>query len=328
MFVERLRQDLTLRQVSVRPGQLRAWPRSANAGVAFDALLQQREVQLQRFKAQDYAAAISPSDAELEAFYKDPQERCQQFQVAENAQIQYLVLDLGGTSSPMSASAEEDLRKYYSENAVALHRGSEERRASHILIKTDTGRQGRTSARRPRPRRKTCWRKLRKNPAQFADLARKNSQDEGSAANGGDLDFFGRGAMVKPFEDAAYALKQGEISPLVESEFGYHIIQLTGVRGGEKKSFESAARRDRGRGTQAAGTKALSLKWLSSSATASTSRPTACSPWPTSSSSMCLNATVQRKPAPGATGPLASVKLLEAVFSGRLAAQQAQYRSC
>ena len=79
---------------------------------------------------------------------------------------------------------------------------------------------------------------MQKNPAAFADIAKKNSDDPGSAAKGGDLDFFARGAMVKPFEDAAFALKPGEISGIVETDFGYHIIKVDGVRGGEKKSFE------------------------------------------------------------------------------------------
>jgi peptidyl-prolyl cis-trans isomerase D len=70
-------------------------------------------------------------------------------------------------------------------------------------------------------------------------LARKNSQDTGSAAKGGDLDFFGRGAMVKPFEDVVYALKKGETSEVVETEFGFHIIRLTDIKVPEQKSFES-----------------------------------------------------------------------------------------
>ena len=71
---------------------------------------------------------------------------------------------------------------------------------------------------------------VRKDPAKFAELAKANSQDPGSAAQGGDLGWFGRGALVKPFEDAAFRLKVNEISGLVESEFGFHIIQLTGTR--------------------------------------------------------------------------------------------------
>lgn len=309
MFVERLRQDLTLRQVSAGLANS-SLASSANAGVAFDALLQQREVQLQRFKAQDYAAAISPSDAELEAFYKDPK-NAQQFQVAENAQIQYLVLDLDALKSDVSFT-EEDLRKYYSENA-SRYTVAEERRASHILIKTD--KDGKPDERaKAKAKAEDLLAQARKNPAQFADLARKNSQDEGSAATGGDLDFFGRGAMVKPFEDAAYALKQGEISPLVESEFGYHIIQLTGVRGGEKKSFESLRAE-----IEAEVRKQLAQKRFTEVAEQFSNsvyeQADSLQPVADKLKLNVLNATVQRKPAPGATGPLASVKLLEAVFS-------------
>lgn len=309
MFVERLRQDLTLRQVSA--GLMSSGlADSANASVAFDALLQQREVQLQRFKAQDYAAAISPSDAELEAFYKDPK-NAQQFQVAENAQIQYLVLDLEALKSGVSFS-EEDLRKYYNENA-SRYTVAEERRASHILIKADKDSKPEERA-KAKAKAEELLAQARKNPAQFAELARKNSQDEGSAVNGGDLDFFGRGAMVKPFEDAAYALKQGEISPLVESEFGYHIIQLTGVRGGEKKSFESLRAE-----IEAEVRKQLAQKRFTEVAEQFSNgvyeQSDSLQPVADKLKLSVLNATVQRKPAPGATGPLASPKLLEAVFS-------------
>jgi len=80
---------------------------------------------------------------------------------------------------------------------------------------------------------------LRKSPKSFAEVARKNSQDPGSAAKGGDLEYFGRGAMVKPFEDAVFAMKEGQISDVVESDFGFHIIQLTGIKAPKAPSFES-----------------------------------------------------------------------------------------
>ena len=79
---------------------------------------------------------------------------------------------------------------------------------------------------------------VRRAPDQFADLARKFSQDKGSATAGGDLDFFARGAMVKPFEDAAFAMKKGDISEVVESDFGYHIIRLTDIKTPKQRSFE------------------------------------------------------------------------------------------
>ena len=116
---------------------------------------------------------------------------------------------------------------------------------------------------------------MRKNPQAFAEIAKKNSDDEGSAAKGGDLDFFGRGAMVKPFEDAAFAPEAGRDSGVVESDFGYHIIQLTGVRGGEKKSFESVRAADREPRSRTSWCRSGSPRPRSSSATSSTSSPTA-----------------------------------------------------
>ncbi|MDN3920289.1 SurA N-terminal domain-containing protein [Roseateles violae] len=309
MFVERLRQDLSLRQVVA--GVAGTAPASlANAGVAFDALLQQREVQLQRFEAKDFATKIEPSDAEIEAFYKDAANAAQ-FMLPENAQIQYLVLDLDALKKDVAVN-EDDLRKYYQENA-SRYAVAEERRASHILIKADKDAPAAERA-KAKARAEELLAQARKNPAGFAELAKKNSQDEGSAVNGGDLDFFGRGAMVKPFEDAAYALKPGEISNVVESDFGYHIIQLTGQRGGDKKSFE-AVRAD----IESEVRKQLAQKRFSEVAEqfSNTVYEQADSLQPAADKLKLTiqTATVQRTPAPGATGPLASPKLLEAVFS-------------
>jgi peptidyl-prolyl cis-trans isomerase D len=93
----------------------------------------------------------------------------------------------------------------------------EQRRASHILVKTEEE-AAKLAA------------ETRKNPARFAELAKQHSQDHGSAASGGDLGFFGRGMMVPAFEDAAFRMKEGEISAPVKSDFGWHVIRLTGVQ--------------------------------------------------------------------------------------------------
>ena len=132
---------------------------------------------------------------------------------------------------------EADLKTYFEQNAARLA-GLEERRASHILINAD---KALPVAERDAARAKAqaLLAEVQKSPTQFAELARKNSQDTGSAAKGGDLDFFGRGAMVKPFEEAAFALKKGETSGVVETEFGFHIIRLTDIKQPEQKSFES-----------------------------------------------------------------------------------------
>ena len=78
---------------------------------------------------------------------------------------------------------------------------------------------------------------VKQTPAQFAQLAKKYSQDPGSAANGGDLGMFGRGMMVKPFDDAVFKLLVGEVSGLVQSDFGYHIIKLLAVKGGKTQGL-------------------------------------------------------------------------------------------
>ncbi|RQO55366.1 peptidylprolyl isomerase [Paucibacter sp. KBW04] len=309
MFVERLRQDLTLRQVTA--GVAGTVPASnANAAVAFDALLQQREVQLQRFEAKDFASRIEPTEAQIEAYYKDPA-HSSQFQLPESAQIQYLVLDIEALKAGVTVN-EEELRKYYDENA-SRYSVAEERRASHILIKADKSASAEERS-KAKARAEELSAEARKNPAAFAELARKNSQDEGSAVNGGDLDFFGRGAMVKPFEDAAYAMKKGEVSLPVESDFGYHVIQLTGVRGGEKKSFEAVHAE-----VEAEVRKQLAQKRYSEAAEQFSNlvyeQADGLQPAADKLKLSIATATVQRTPAPGATGPLASAKLLEAVFS-------------
>lgn len=308
MFLERLRQDLTLRQVTAGVAGS-AIASSANSAVAFDALLQQREVQLQRFDAKDYVANIQPTEAQIEAFYKDSANAAQ-FQKPETAQIQYVVLDLEALKAGVSFS-EDDLRKYYAENA-SRYSVAEERRASHILIKAEKSASAEARA-KARTQAEELLTQARKTPAAFADLARKNSQDEGSAANGGDLDFFGRGAMTKVFEDAAFALKQGEISNVIESEYGYHVIQLTGVRGGDKKSFESVRPE-----IEAEVRKQLAQRRYSEVAEQFSNlvyeQSDSLQPAADKLKLTVQTATVQRTPQPGLTGPLASVKLLDAVF--------------
>jgi peptidyl-prolyl cis-trans isomerase D len=233
-FAYRLRQDLAQRQVLLGLSGSVIAP-VADTAAALDALFQQREVQVERFEAKDWLAKVKPTDAEVEAWYKDPAHAALS-QAPEQAAVEYLVLDLESLKKDIKIP-EEDLRKYYAENEKR-YTAPEERRASHILVKAD---KGASQAERDKAKAKaeSLLAELRKNPSAFAELAKKNSDDPGSAEKGGDLDWFARGAMVKPFEDTVFSLKQGEISGIVPTDFGYHIIQVTGVRGGEKRPFEA-----------------------------------------------------------------------------------------
>lgn len=308
MLLYRLRQDLSLRQVTQGVAETGV-ALQAPALLAFDALLQQREVQMQRFDSKGFAAKIDPSDAEIEAFYKQPSNSAK-FQLPESADIEYVVLDLEALKAAQNV-ADKDLRDFYEQNQSRFT-VAEERRASHILIKADKAAPAAERA-KAKERAEALLAELRKSPSSFADLAKKNSQDEGSATRGGDLDFFPRGAMVKPFEDAAYALKQGEISPVIESEFGYHVIQLTGIRGGEKKAFElvraeieQEVRKQKAQAAYGALAEQFGNMVFEQS---DSLKPVA-----DKLKLTIQKASVQRKPLPGAQGPLASAKLIEAVF--------------
>ncbi|CAD5372882.1 Peptidyl-prolyl cis-trans isomerase ppiD [Rubrivivax sp. A210] len=307
MFAAQLRQEFAVQQVV--SGVLRtsfATPGVALAGL--DPLLQKRELQWQRFDPAAYRARVNPSDADLEAYYKKNEAR---FKAAESAQIEYVMLDLDTIAKGLKLS-DADLKKFYDDNA-ARFTAPPERRASHILIKADKA-APEAERKKARERAEALLAEARKTPAAFADLARKNSQDTASATQGGDLDFFGRGAMVKAFEDAAFALEPGKISDIVETDFGYHVIMVTAARGGNARPFAEA------RGE-------IELELL---------KTTAQRRWPELAEQFTntvyeqsdslqpvidklklekRTATVRRTAQPGEAGPLASPKLLDAIFA-------------
>jgi len=227
----RVRKDLALRQVEGGISATALAP-AAQANVALNAFFERREIQVANFAPADYKGQVSPTDEELNSYY---QANPKFFQAAESASVEYVVLDLDSVKKSITPNADE-VKSYYEQNVARLS-GKEERRASHILINAP---KEMAAADRAKAREKAAalLEQVRKAPDSFAEVARKQSQDTGSAPSGGDLDFFGRGAMVKPFEDAAFAMKKGDISELVESDFGFHIIRLTDIKAPKQKSFE------------------------------------------------------------------------------------------
>jgi len=311
-FTERLRQDVARRQVLLGVGGTVIAPASA-ASAALDALYQQREVQVQRFDTKDYLAKVAPTDAEVEAYYKDPLNAAQ-FRAPEEAVVEYVVLDPQSLQKGINLS-EEDLRKYYAENETRFT-AAEERQVSHILVKVD--KDGSKADRdKARVKAEGLLAEARKNPAGFADLARKNSDDADSAAKGGQLEFFGRGSFLdlKTFEDAAFQLKPQQVSDIVATDFGFHVIKLDTIRGGEKKSFaavrpelenEIRTQQAQKRFTDAA------VEFSDTVYEQSDSLKPAADKWklPIQTADRVTPA-----PAPGASGPLANPKFLEAIFS-------------
>ncbi len=232
MFEARVRRDLSNQQV-LSSLQASAVASQRQTDTALQAYLQRREIQIQRFEPAAFAAKVQVTDADLEKFYQTQSER---FRSPESADVEYLVLDAAALAKTIQLP-EQDVKTYYEQNLQRLA-GQEQRRARHILINAAKDAPAADHA-KARAKAEALLADVRKDPKAFADLARKNSDDPGSAANGGDLDFFAKGAMVKSFEDAVFALKKGDISPVVETEFGFHIIQLTDIKLPVAPSLES-----------------------------------------------------------------------------------------
>ena len=230
-FEARVRRDISANQVEggiTKTG----FVMPLQADVSLNAFFEKREIQFVSLLPADYASKVTPTAAELESFYKDNQTM---FKAPESANVEYVTLDQEAVKKSISIN-EVDLKSYFEQNQARLS-GNAERRASHILINAP-----KTASTQEREKAKAKAQELlgvvRKSPDTFAEVAKKNSEDVGSSVAGGDLDFFARGAMVKPFEDAAFAMKKGDISDIVESDFGYHIIKLTDIKEPKLKSFE------------------------------------------------------------------------------------------
>lgn len=193
---------------------------------------QTREVRRMAFEPSGYEQGIEPTDEALVSWYERHPEV---FEESEHAQVQYVVLDEDAILKTIDVST-EDARAYYEQNK-ARFTTAEQRRASHILVRVDSDASA-DARRAAREKAEAIVLQLREG-ADFAALARSESQDPGSAESGGDLGFFTADMMVQAFADAAFALEPGATSGVVETEFGFHVIRVTDIRPATQKSFES-----------------------------------------------------------------------------------------
>jgi peptidyl-prolyl cis-trans isomerase D len=223
-FEAQLRQDLTLQQLAGAVGQSGLMARAVGDRI-LAMQTEKREVQEFRIGLDAYLDKVRLADDAARKFYDA---NGKQFETPEQARAEYVVLSMETIGAQLTVS-DAEIKAWYDGHKERFAQ-PEERRASHILIASE--KLGKDKA---RAKAEEILVEIRKNPAGFADLARKNSDDPGSAAKGGDLGFFGRGMMVKPFEEATFKLKDGEVSGIVESDFGFHIIKLTGIHEGKEK---------------------------------------------------------------------------------------------
>ena len=308
MFEASVRNDLSLRQVLMGVTGS-GFSSNVAADTALNAYFEKRNIQIARFATADYAAKLNPTDADLEQFYKA---NANLFQAPEQVNIEYLLFDLE-TIKKSIVVAQADLKTYYEQNIQRLG-GNQERRASHILIASA---KSAPEADRQKAKAKALELavQVKKAPDSFADVARKNSQDPGSAPAGGDLDFFTRDAMVKPFSDAAFALNKGDISDVIESEFGYHIIKLTDIKTPKQRTFEEMKPE-----MEADIKKQEAQKKFSETAEGFTNsvyeQSDSLKPTADRMKLEIKTATgLTRQPTPGASGALANAKFLNAIFN-------------
>ncbi len=223
MHFAMVRQDMAIQQLAA-PVEYSAIEPIAVTQRVFNLFEQEREVQHLLFNNATYKKQVSVTDEELDVFYRTHEA---QFTIPEHADVEVVVLDMPTVVKNIKIS-DADLQSYYSQNKDRFSI-PEERRAQHILV---TVNKNATESEKAEARKKAegILAELKANPARFAELAKAHSQDPGSAQNGGDLGFFTRGKMVKPFNDAVFGMKKGEISDLVQTDFGYHIISVSDIK--------------------------------------------------------------------------------------------------
>jgi peptidyl-prolyl cis-trans isomerase D len=224
-FEARMRSELVAQQARNGIVSL-AFATHAVTDMALRAHHQKREISIHTLRPDDFMSQVKVDPAEAKAYYDTHQA---EFRTPDQVKLEFVVFSANNLIPTMQVS-DEEAKRFYEENA-AKFQGEEERRASHILITFGTDKAA------ARKKAEEVLAEVRKSPDKFAELARKYSQDPGSAAQGGDLGPIKRGLMVKPFEDAVFSMAPGSISDLVETEFGYHIIKLTEVTG-TRQTFE------------------------------------------------------------------------------------------
>lgn len=224
-FVAEVRRDLA--KEALLTGVTATYPvPSAVVEHLHKIITEEREVQTLIFNIDQYMGDVKVTPDEVKAYYDGHQS---EFMADEHVTAQYVVLSPESFKASIKPN-EEDVRSYYEQNKQR-YATAEERRASHILISFGDDKAA------SKKKAEEILAKAKVDPSSFAKLAKENSVDTGSAVEGGDLSFFGRGMMVKPFEDAVFSAKKGDIVGPVESDFGWHVIYVTDIHPARVRDF-------------------------------------------------------------------------------------------
>jgi peptidyl-prolyl cis-trans isomerase D len=231
LYQERMRTELALSQVQAAFTAGTIVPSSVVDRVV-RVLDQQREASQLVVSPDAFLRQVTIEPGAVQKFYEANR---REFEIPEQVRVEYLVLSQAALAAQLSVTPQE-VREFFEQNG-AQFRGAEERQASHILVRVPAGADEKAKA-SARERAAAIAEQVKRAPQTFADVARKSSEDPGSAPQGGDLGFLARGAMLKAFDQAVFSMKPGEITGPVETEAGFHVIRLAAVRGDAGPGFD------------------------------------------------------------------------------------------
>jgi peptidyl-prolyl cis-trans isomerase D len=233
MFEAKVRRDVLLQMLDHGVGGTGIVSRTVAERVARISE-QQREVSHFTVSPAEFASQAKPDGDAARKYYEA---HVDEFRIPEQVRVEYVTLSVEAFLADVSLDPSE-VQSFYEANRSRFE-SEEQRQASHILITVDAA-GGAEAKQQARARADDIYRQVKEAPGRFEELAKKHSQDPGSAAKGGNLGYFGRGVTPKAFEDAVFRLKVGELSPPVESVDGFHIIRLLGVRPAVTRTLEEA----------------------------------------------------------------------------------------
>jgi peptidyl-prolyl cis-trans isomerase D len=230
-FQEQMRRDLALAQLNTAINGSAFAPRTVATRLS-EITDQEREVQEVLFPLTEFVPQVNVTPEMVKAYYD---KNAALFQIPESVKAEYVVFDAAVVEKQVTVD-DAEVAKFYGDNKDKFTT-PEERAASHILITTPKDAAGKAAA---KTRAEAVLAEVRAAPANFAAIAKARSQDPASAELGGDLGTYVKDAWPAPVEAAVKQLKQGEISNLVESEFGFHIVTVTRVTPAAVKPLEEA----------------------------------------------------------------------------------------
>lgn len=231
MFEARVRQDIVMQQAMLAASN-GAVTGKMPADRWLAAQIEERLVSEAILRPEQYVGDGKPDAATVKRYYEEHRSK---FEKPEQVRVAYVVLSQEKISGEVKVD-EAALRGFY-QSREGQYKQPEQRRASHILIRVDA-KASEAEVKAANEKAEQVLVQLKSGAADFAKLAKQYSQDPGSAERGGDLGYFGRGMMVKPFEESVFGLTENQLSDVVRSDFGFHLIKLTGIRTERVRPFD------------------------------------------------------------------------------------------